>query len=527
MKKFYLAIAAAVLAFSANAQEQMIKESSVLSSALSNKTVKEAKIGENTVVANFDDANLGKTLVGIRKAAADATPISWYGMENTLYANMLPNFYSYTNALAFTSATDSLSFFSYTETAGAWTWGGEAYGTSAEFKYEPMGIGRWIIPHFQVPGGDEYWYGYTCPNTVLYTGNSYSYPLSNLPYYCDSVAAGTDRSGKAITEDFFNVGAGKNGDYAYGTDLYADTLKGAADRIDSILVLLPVSEESVLYIDTVSILVYKYYADDFIPAGQEITLDLIGNINGQTGKRTAKATAANVHAINNSVACIEFAFVKQAGSTGSVVADPVAFTGEVMALLTGFNEAGCDFGIWQDFYTPGYTTYFVKNGNIRSFWSNGGNNVAFLFNAHFMTFQNADPDLEWVADPEGGDVYISFEGEKFIPGFISAYGSDDVEVLDASEWITLNAFYEDDLEEYNFLGVELIAEELPAGETEREGFVTFLVENTLEVTVPVYQKLTTPVENINGDIKISKTIENGQVVILKGNKKFNVLGAEL
>lgn len=37
----------------------------------------------------------------------------------------------------------------------------------------------------------------------------------------------------------------------------------------------------------------------------------------------------------------------------------------------------------------------------------------------------------------------------------------------------------------------------------------------------------TAVENVAKDVKVEKLIENGQVVIMKGNKKYNVLGAEL
>lgn len=42
-----------------------------------------------------------------------------------------------------------------------------------------------------------------------------------------------------------------------------------------------------------------------------------------------------------------------------------------------------------------------------------------------------------------------------------------------------------------------------------------------------FQSGASAVENVAKDVKVEKLIENGQVVIMKGNKKYNVLGAEL
>ena len=35
------------------------------------------------------------------------------------------------------------------------------------------------------------------------------------------------------------------------------------------------------------------------------------------------------------------------------------------------------------------------------------------------------------------------------------------------------------------------------------------------------------VENVNVDVKAIKRVENGQLIIMKGDRKFNVLGAEI
>ena len=69
---------------------------------------------------------------------------------------------------------------------------------------------------------------------------------------------------------------------------------------------------------------------------------------------------------------------------------------------------------------------------------------------------------------------------------------------------------------------------LPAGSYDAGDVVIKLVTNTSNIFGVSIEKLgASAVENVNADVKAVKTIENGQVVIMKNGVKYNALGTEM
>ena len=69
---------------------------------------------------------------------------------------------------------------------------------------------------------------------------------------------------------------------------------------------------------------------------------------------------------------------------------------------------------------------------------------------------------------------------------------------------------------------------LPAGSYDAGDVVIKLVTNTSNIFGVSIEKLgASAVENVNADVKAVKTIENGQVVIMKNGVKYNALGVEV
>ncbi len=69
---------------------------------------------------------------------------------------------------------------------------------------------------------------------------------------------------------------------------------------------------------------------------------------------------------------------------------------------------------------------------------------------------------------------------------------------------------------------------LPAGSYDAGDVVIKLVTNTSNIFGVSIEKLgASAVENVNADVKAVKTIENGQVVIIKNGVKYNALGTEM
>ena len=67
---------------------------------------------------------------------------------------------------------------------------------------------------------------------------------------------------------------------------------------------------------------------------------------------------------------------------------------------------------------------------------------------------------------------------------------------------------------------------LPAGSYDAGDVVIKLIANTSNIFGVRIEKLTveTAVDNINADIKATKVVRNGQVLILKNGVEYNVLG---
>ena len=135
---------------------------------------------------------------------------------------------------------------------------------------------------------------------------------------------------------------------------------------------------------------------------------------------------------------------------------------------------------------------------------------------------------------EGGQLVKSFAGYDF-PG-ISFYGTKHAEEwtvtcdgADVPEWLDIQLV--DVLEEGKFYGevnATVTAQALPEGVSYREAKVKFsvpgasLVYNFSQGTSGINDVTTTI-----GGVKAHKVVENGQVLVVVGDKKYNMMGAEV
>lgn len=310
--------------------------------------------------------------------------------------------------------------------------------------------------------------------------------------------------------DFYRIGAGKKGTYAYGTGLTISTGKTA----DSIGVI--VRNLGVMKIEQINIPVYNANKSiaAIIPADGNIKLtiyaaDLMkGAIYTDEVLAETTITADDIVIVNNAGVATLVAKFYEKNILGVENQVPVVIDGDFYVELTDFNETKCDFGIFSDYYTPGGTTLFHVNGKYTTFWSDGGNNLAIGFDAYYPTLFNDTTANELNVSLAGG-VAAYDNGRNYVAMFTNV---DPVKgwAIEAPDWLEY-AMDTTFLANYGLVAVQITAEAYTDG-AGREGEFVITADDAVEYTIIVKQGTVTAID---------------QTKYLFDNKRYNLLGIEV
>ena len=315
--------------------------------------------------------------------------------------------------------------------------------------------------------------------------------------------------------DFYRISAGVRGAYAYGTDLIADTATGVT--ADTILSL--VRNVSLMKISAISIPVYNTNGTAIMPEGGEVKIELLaadltqGIIYTDSILGTAVATAETFLDIQTGLGTIVATFQEE-DPFGGMMDVSILVEGDFVTRLTGYNESGCDFGIYADYFTPGSTTVYQVGGKYTPIFS-ASSNLAIGYDAYWP---NLSPDAltdEVTAPVEGGLAYYGEDVEDNYVILITNVTDGEAYSFDIPEWVTiapqlLNVGSEDN--PIPGLVFQVTAEPLTDG-AGRQGVITINADGYVYQLTVNQGDITSGVENV--------------VAPMFDNKIFNLLGVEV
>ncbi len=263
---------------------------------------------------------------------------------------------------------------------------------------------------------ESYWPGQGVTPTGRMNGYWWPAQLTN----CEMMTA--DRSGdKQAAGNRYMVSSGAAGTpWCFGTGM--EIAKWGAGTLDTLCNVIPVPEGKAMWCDTVFVHCYNQDAasiEQIFPETTELTLtiypiDIV--VDPETGKKTqwfrsdsiiAQATAKQKDCVEDGGGyTIQFVFM-DVDVFGNINVKPAVMEQRCYAELTGFNESGCNFGIYCDYWeTPtGGRTLWVKNNQLHSY---GDMNIDMAFNAYY-------PDMHLFSDTwieevpqEGGPISMGW-----------------------------------------------------------------------------------------------------------------------
>ena len=322
----------------------------------------------------------------------------------------------------------------------------------------------------------------------------------------------TDPMNNESGSDFYRIGAGARGAYAYGTDLIADT----ATKVTADTIISTVRNVSPLKINAVNIPVYNVNGTTMFPETAEVKIELFaadlttGIIYTDSLLGEAVATIDNFLEVQAGVGTITAIFQKE-DILGGMQDAPIVVEGDFVLQITGYNESGCDFGIYADYYTPGGTTMYKVGGKYTPIFS-ASSNLAVSYDAYWPVAVPVTAAEALVA-PVAGGLAVDADEEGEYNAFAIYTNVTDIENWDivADEWLTMAV----DTSTYSTSGyfvAQVIAEALTEG-TGRQGVVTIDADG-YKVDIVVKQgEVNTAVDNV--------------VAPLFDNKIYNLLGVEV
>ena len=322
----------------------------------------------------------------------------------------------------------------------------------------------------------------------------------------------TDPMNNESGSDFYRIGAGARGAYAYGTGLIADT----ATKVTADTIISTVRNVSPLKISSVSIPVYNSNGTTIMPETGEVKIEIIaadlttGKIYTDSILGTAIATAADFVDVQAGLGTIVGRFYEE-DPFGGMMEVAVVVEGDFVTRVTGYNESGCDFGIYADYYTPGSTTVYQVNGKYTPIF-NASSNLAIGYDAYWPMV-DCGMGSEILVAPVAGGVAMDGEYQAFAL-YTNVYDVEGAWIIsdETSEWLEF-ALDASTLETEGYIVAQITAEALPAGMTGRKGAVVIDADG-YKLSIPVLQGEATGVENV-----VTPSI--------KDNKRYNLLGVEV
>ena len=341
-------------------------------------------------------------------------------------------------------------------------------------------------------------------------------PMTLCGMFCDPIHGSEGH-------DYYMVGAQPYGPYANGCGL---TIEGK--RLDTIGSI--VRNVSPMKINKINILVYnadKQGIEKMMPEGAEVKVEIFaadlttGEIEDEP-LYTTTITAENYTDIAGYIGTLSAAFYEE-DIFGGLQEVPVVIEGDFYVQLTNFNESGCDFGIYSDYYTPGGTTLWTWDGEFTTLWSDGGGNLLISYDAYWPAVINGAETYEMEVAVEGGDVVCG--GYLGLSLYTNVLDIDAWEV-ETPDWVeaTINGDY---LEDYSAVVIEMTAEALTEGEG-RQDVVTVIADyRRIEFTL-TQGEVKTGVENVTAPVFNGKTFnllgvevdENYKGIVIKNGQKF-------
>ena len=350
----------------------------------------------------------------------------------------------------------------------------------------------------------------------------------NIPITLCGMA--TDPMNNGNGSDFYRIGAAPRGAYAYGTDLVVDTLTGAtADTL-----LSTVHNVSPLTISSINIPVYNVNGTAIMPEGGQVKVEIFaadltkGLIYTDSVLATTVATVENFVEVQSGLGTIVATFQEE-DPFGGMMDVSVVVKGDFVVQLTGYNETGCDFGIYADYYTPGGTTVYCVNGKYTPIFQ-ASSNLAIMYDAYWPTVQDVAGNVMNVA-VEGGEAYYVEEGNKYTLLYTNVYYVDESWSADYPEWMEVEYFLANvgtEEEPEPVVAVSVTVEPLTEG-AGRQGIVTFDADGYVyELIVNQGEVVNTGVENVVTPSFNGKTYnllgvevdENYKGIVIKNGKKF-------
>ena len=349
----------------------------------------------------------------------------------------------------------------------------------------------------------------------------------NIPLTLCGMA--TDPMDNNNGSDFYRIGAGERGAYAYGTDLVIDTLGNTADTIIS-----TVKNVSPLTISSVNIPVYNVNGTAIMPEGGQVKVEIFaadltkGLIYTDSVLATTVATVENFVEVQSGLGTIVATFQEE-DPFGGMMDISVVVEGDFVVQLTGFNESGCDFGIYADYYTPGGTTLYCVNGKYTPIFS-ASSNLAIMYDAYWPTVQDLAGNVMNVS-VEGGEAYYVEEGNTYTLLYTNVYDVDALWSADYPEWMEVEYFLANvgtEEQPEPVVAVFVTVEPLTEG-AGRQGVVTFDADGYVyELIVNQGEVVNTGVENVvtpsfNGKIYNLLGVEvdeNYKGIVIKNGQKY-------
>ena len=459
-------------------------------------------------------------------AAADYAAHDYYFTEGMMHFGYTPQFYGLMSSFIAVPYLDSVVWTNY---YGPTSWYSQANNSLVAENSETFVTGYGIDGQYYLP--------YTTDHTLTQGGQTYNikgykYAAGNENggYLASAIAPIIISTGEMIPltlcgmetdpmnnesgSDFYQISATGRGAYAYGTKLVVDTVTGAtADTL-----LSTVRNLSLMQISAVNIPVYNANGTAIMPEGGQVKIEIFaadltqGIIYTDSVLATTVVTSENFLDLGGTMGTITAKFYEE-DPFGGVMEVNVAVAGDFVIQLTGYNESGCDFGIFADYYTPGGTTMYKVGGKYTPIFS-VSSNLAISYDAYWPAIQGYDGDVMTVG-VEGGDaVYGQFPMALLETNTYKTI--EETWIVDYPEWMevaygAVNAGTEE--QPFYMGGVQVTVEPLTEG-AGRKGVITIDADGVL-YELYVHQ----------GDI--TSGVENVVIPTINDNKRYNLLGVEV
>lgn len=548
MKKFFFFACAIVAATTMNAAEQRLAKNDVIGLKMAEMQNLRIETTRKADAPSLTDAQAAvdgpKKTTTVQATFYDS---QYYYTPGMMHAGVSPTgglYYPILNV----PYLDSVVYYNYwTNTVEpAWYLTNSAHTqleSSSQTYVAYYGIGDYYLP--EVGEGSQQ--SVTGDTTYFFRPYSYGEAYAQRAYVASGAKESFNKPAMTLCQmwadtldgkqqDLWSVGAGSAGKYAYGTNLVISEY-----RLDTLAQL--VRGMNPMKINALYLPIYGQYGDSIgsmLPNGAQVKVELFPIRNGRlfpdepfatTYFSAADFTPATGYR-NSGVVKIVFTEQDEQGATVEV---PVFTPDSFGVMFTGFNEQNCNFGIKSDYYCPrANTTYYRNKGTWNTIWSGGGNNIALTFDAYwpFMsdhTYQDFEVPMTWTAPVEGGmalcqdtteSIYLytntDFANWTFFAKDTLGNDVDWVEVV-----TDLTNYTDQDIVEIGFQ-----AQVLPAGVDYRVAEVGVKVDGITYSRIIEQGEEPTALESTTATVKVQKVIENGQVIILRDGKRYNVLGAQ-